>query len=305
MRVLSLLPAGTEIAAALGAAGELVGVTHECDWPPEVAALPRVTASAVAAGGEPGAVDASVRAVAAAGAPLFALDHRRIAALAPDVILTQALCQVCAVSEADVRALAAGLTPAPEVVTLAGATLDGVLGDVTRVAASLGREARGARLVDELRGRMRRVHETLGAAQAPRPGVAVIEWTDPVYAAGHWVPEMVRRAGGEDVLARPGEHSTARTPEVVRAADPELILFSPCGYTATRAAAEARRTLARPAWEWARRRRVWAVDANGLVSRPGPRLVRGVEVMAAMIAPALFAAPAADEAVCLTSRWRA
>ncbi|HVE80144.1 MAG TPA: ABC transporter substrate-binding protein [Gemmatimonadaceae bacterium] len=305
MRVLSLLPAGTEIVAALGGAAELVGVTHECDWPPEVTALPRVTTSAVSPGADPAAVDASVRQAAAAGTPLFALDHRRIAALAPDVILTQALCEVCAVSETDVRALVAGLTPPPEVVTLLGTTLDGVLDDITRVAAALGRASQGARLVADLRGRMRRVHDTLERARAPRPRVAVIEWTDPVYAAGHWAPEMVRRAGGEDVLARPGEHSTARTADAVREADPELILFSPCGYAATRAAAEARRTLARVGWEWARGRRVWAVDANGLVSRPGPRLVRGVEVMAAMIAPSLFAAPAADEAVCLTSRWRA
>jgi iron complex transport system substrate-binding protein len=297
MRTVSLLPAATEIVAALGAVDRLVGVTHECDYPAAVAVRARVTSSAVDGAAPPGVVDAAVRDMALGGAPLFTVHERMIAALRPELILTQALCDVCAVSETDVRALAARLRPLPRVVTLAATTLDGVFGDVLRVAEALGVPEAGERLVAELRGRLRRVHETLKAAAAPRPRVAVIEWTDPVYAAGHWVPEVVRRAGGVDVLASPGQHSRPRDADEVRRADPEVLLVAPCGYDAARAAEEARRLLAREEWAWARDRRVWALDANGLVSRPGPRLVDGAEVMAAIFAPTLFPPPAEAHAV--------
>ena len=301
MRVLSLLPAATEIVAALGGSPELVGVTHECDWPPHVAALPRVTASGVDAAASAQAVDAAVRALGEAGAPVFALDAARIVALRPDVIVTQALCDVCAVSETDVRALARRMSPEPRVVTLAGSTLDGILADIEAVALGLGVPDAGERLVAGLTARMRRVHETLKGARAPRPRVAVIEWSEPAYAAGHWVPEMVRRAGGVDVLAEPGTHSCRVSPEAVRAADPEIVLVAPCGYDVARASAEAEWLLAQPEWAWARERTVWALDANGLVSRPGPRVVDGIETMAAIFAPALFPAPAPAVAVPLRS----
>ncbi|HEX3160813.1 MAG TPA: ABC transporter substrate-binding protein [Gemmatimonadaceae bacterium] len=302
MRVLSLLPAATEIVAALGGSPELVGVTHECDWPPTVTGLPRVTVSAVDAAASAQVVDAAVRALGEAGTPVFALDSARIVALRPDVIVTQALCDVCAVSETDVRALARRMSPEPRVVTLGGTTLDGILADIGAVALALGVQQAGERLVDELTARMRRVHETLKGARAPRPRVAVIEWSEPTYAAGHWVPEMVRRAGGTDVLAQPGMHSCRLSPEAVRAADPEIVLVAPCGYDVARAAAEAEQMLARPEWTWARHRTVWALDANGLVSRPGPRLVDGIEAMTAIFAPALFPAPAPAVAVPLRPR---
>jgi iron complex transport system substrate-binding protein len=290
-RVVSLLPAGTEIVAALGDAGVLAGVTHECDFPAAVRSLPRVTSSAVDAAADPGVVDASVRELSAAGAPLFAIDAARVAELRPEVILTQAVCEVCAVSESDVRALAECLTPAPCVVTLSASTLDGVFDDIRCVAAALGTAAAGDALVHGLRGRLRQVHETLKGARAPRPRVAVIEWTDPVYAAGHWVPEMVRRAGGVDVLARDGEHSRRVTPEQVAASDPEVLVVAPCGYDVARAADEARRLLGADEWAWARSHLVWALDGNALLSRPGPRLVEGVEVLAAALHPAHFPPP--------------
>ncbi|HEU4632202.1 MAG TPA: ABC transporter substrate-binding protein [Gemmatimonadaceae bacterium] len=295
MRVLSLLPAATDIVAALGRGAWLVGVTHECDAP-EAAGAARVTRSAVDAAQPAGAVDGAVRALAATGAPIFTLDEARIAALAPDVVLTQRLCDVCAVSETDVRALAARLVPAPRVVTLGGTTLDGIWADVRAVAGALGEPARGAALLAAAEARLRRVHETLKAARAPRPRVAVIEWTDPPYAAGHWVPELVRRAGGVDVLATPGEHSRPRAPAEIAAADPEVLLIAPCGYDVARAEAEARALLARDEWAWARGRRVWALDANALTSRPGPGVVRAVEVLAAIVAPGLFGVPAPDGA---------
>jgi iron complex transport system substrate-binding protein len=294
MRVLSLLPAATDAVVALGLADRLVGVTHECDAP-GTAALPRVTASAVRADAEAGAVDAAVRALAADGAAIFALDEDRIAALRPDVVLTQRLCDVCAVSETDVRALA-GRIGVRAVVTLGATTLDAVWEDVRAVAGALDAADAAGRLVADAQARMRAVHEVLKAARAPRPRVAVIEWGDPVYAAGHWVPDMVRRAGGVDALAAPGEHSTTRTVAQVRDADPEVLLVAPCGYDAARAGREARRLLADDAWAWARGRRVWAVDANRLVSRPGPLLADGVVAMAAILAPDLFDAPDASAA---------
>ena len=300
MRVVSLLPAGTEIVAALGAFEHLVGVTHECDHPAAVISRARVTTSAIDAARDAGAVDAQVRANSAAGAPLFALDATRIAALRPDLILTQALCDVCAVSETDVRALAVRLTPVPRVVTLAAATIDGVLDDIARVAAALSLDDEAEELLAGLRARLRRVHETLKSAGAPRPRVAVIEWTDPVYAAGHWVPEMVRKAGGIDVVATAGAHSVTVDVDAVRSADPEVLFVSPCGYDVARAARAAEWLLARPEWAWARGRRIWALDANGIVSRPGPRLVDGIETMAAAMHPELFPAPLSEHARDLT-----
>jgi iron complex transport system substrate-binding protein len=300
-RVVSLLPAATEIVAALGAAESLVGVTHECDFPHAIHGLPRVTAATIDALADAAAVDAQVRRRSAAGAPLFALLADRIASLAVDLFITQALCDVCAVSEHDVRALAADLSPAPRVVTLAGTTLEGIFADVSRVADAIGAPERGSALLSSLRARMQHVHETLAAARAPRPRVAVLEWMDPVYAAGHWVPEMIRRAGGRDVLASVGEHSGTRTMAQLRTADPEVVLISPCGYSAARAAAEGRRLLSGQNWRWTRGRRIWALDANGLVSRPGPRLVRGIEVFAAIFNPTMFSKPDEGEAVELTT----
>jgi iron complex transport system substrate-binding protein len=288
MRVVSLLPAATEIVAALGALEHLVGVTHECDHPSVVRSRARVTRSDVAVGAAPGAVNAQVADLAASGAPLFTLDESRIAALHPDLVLTQALCDVCAVSEDDVRAVVGRLTPSPRVVTLSAGTLDGVLADIRAVADALGLQDEGDELLQGLAARMRQVHETLKAARAPRPRVAVVEWTDPVFPAGHWTPEMIRRAGGVDVLMEPGQHSVAVPLEQVAAADPEIVLVAPCGYDVARAEAEGRAVLADARWGWLAGRQVWAIDANALVSRPGPRLVDGIETFARVFNPALF-----------------
>lgn len=288
MRIVSLLPAATEIVAALGAGSELVGVTHECDHPPAVASLPRVTRSAVDATRAPGEIDREVRALASTGGALFALDEARLAALAPDVMLTQALCEVCAVDEGDVRALAARLAPAPAVVTLGGTTLGGVFDDVRRVAGAIGRAPQGEAVVAELEARVRAVHERLKAERAPRPRVAVIEWTDPLYAAGHWTPELVRRAGGVDVLAQAGEHSRPVTADAVRAATPEAVIIAPCGFDLARATAELERLRASPEWEWARDVAWHALDGNAFLSRPGPRLVDALEALAHLLHPSIF-----------------
>jgi iron complex transport system substrate-binding protein len=284
-RVVSLLPGATEIVAALGALDRLVGITHECDHPSEVSGHTRVTSTRVDTSAPPDVVDAQVRELARTGAPLFAILEAQIARLAPDLLLTQALCDVCAVSEDDVRALAGRLNPPPRVVTVSATTLDGVLDDIRIVAAALGIADHGRAVVDGLVIRLRAVHDVLKAAQAPRPRVAVIEWVDPLFSGGHWIPDMVRRAGGRDVIAAPGSHSTTMSGDAIAEARPDVIIVAPCGYDVTRAAAAAG-TLTVPAGV-----SVWAVDANGLFSRPGPRLVDGVETLAAVLHPALFPPP--------------
>lgn len=290
MRVLSLLPASTEIIAALDAADSIVGVTHECDFPAAVVqSLPRVTRSTMSASlATPREIDEAVRGLSHAGDPLYLLDESAIASLAPDLIVTQALCEVCAVSEADVRAIAARLPSHPEIVTISGSTWDEVAGDIRRVGAALGCVDVAAGVIESLEARIRAVHETLGAARAPRPRVVVIEWTDPIFAAGHWVPELVRRAGGRELMSVAGEHSTVRSVDSVRDARPELLIVAPCGYDAARAADAARELLAKDDWRWARGIPAWAVDANSLLSRPGPRLVDGIETLASIMHPDLF-----------------
>jgi iron complex transport system substrate-binding protein len=286
--VVSLLPSGTEIVAALGRSDALVGVSHECDYPASVAHLPRVTSTAIDHTADAATVDATVRAQASAGHSLYTVDWDLVGRLSPELIVTQALCNVCAVNETECRLNAARLTPRPLIATLAGSTLDGVLEDIERVAVAFGDAVAGAQLTKALRDRMAVIHEKLGAERAPKPRVVVIEWTDPLFIAGHWVPEMIRRAGGMDVVGIPGSHSTVVTRDAIRAARADIVLVAPCGYDVHRAA-RAARDLA-----WPDGVPVWAVDANSLLSRPGPRLIDGIETLAQIFHPALFGAPRPD-----------
>jgi len=289
LRVVSLLPSATEIVAALGAGDQLVGITHECDYPATVRSRERVTECAIDSLAAPAAIDAQVREITSQGLPLYTLREAAIAALCPDLILTQALCDVCAVMETDVRALAARLTPEPRVISLSATSLDAVFADIALAGSALQLESKAEELIAGFRSRLRSIHDTLMAAHAPRPRVAVIEWSDPIFAGGHWVPEMVHRAGGVDVLATAGEHSKVVALDAVIAADPDVVLIAPCGYGLDRAAAEAQRLIALPEWRFLHTRAVWALDANALTSRPGPRLVDGIEVMAQIFNPSLFA----------------
>ena len=297
MRVVSLLPAATEIVAELGAADTLVGVSHECDYPPEITSLPRVTRSRLDASGNPVQVDEAVGEPGADAESLFELDEALVASLRPDLILTQAVCDVCAVREEDVRTLATRLRPMPGIVALSATTLDGVLEDIRAVATALEVVDEAEELLAGMRERMHRVHARLKGNSAPRPRVAVLEWTDPLFAAGHWVPQMVRRAGGVDVLGASDVKSRAVTMDELVSAAPEVLVFAPCGYDLDRASEEARRRLMRPEWGWATRTRVWAMDGNGLVSRPGPRIVTGIEVLAQLLNPSLFPPPLRSRAV--------
>jgi iron complex transport system substrate-binding protein len=300
----SQLPAATEIVAALGALDQLVGITHECDFPPEVASLPRVTSSAVDRDAGSAQIDAAVRSLSTSGAAVFRLDDALVARLAPDVLVTQSVCDVCALPESEVDRALASLGGRARRVTLGATTLDGVWDDVRRLAEALGRADEGAALVASLVERMRRVHEALKAARAPRPRVVVVEWLDPLFVAGHWTPELVRRAGGIDVLAKPGMHSVTVDVATVRDARPEVILFAPCGFGVDRAAAEARALLGTSEWSWASGVACWALDGNALTSRPGPRLVDAVEVMGAIFAPGLFDAPSPHYARYLVPQGR-
>lgn len=297
MRIVSLLPAATEIVALLGATDHLVGVSHECDYPDIVGSRARVTRATIPDTHDPAAIDAAVRAQHEAGLALFAIDESRVRALHPDVLLTQALCEVCAVRESDVRALATRLAPEPRVITLGGTSLDGILDDIRAVGEALDASDEVEETLAGLRDRVRHVHETLKAARAPRPRVALVEWTEPVYLAGHWGPEQITRAGGIDVLGVAGAHSVPVGMDALREAEPEIVLFAPCGYSLDAAAAEARRCLALPAWGWLAGRQVWALDANGLTSRPGPRVVDGIEAMARIFNPSLFTEVAGAHAV--------
>ena len=299
MRIVSLLPSATEIVAGLGALDQLVGVTHACDYPPQIAALPRLTRTRVDAHAAPDVIDRDVRTAAEQGLPLYEVDEERLASLEPDVIVTQALCEVCALRETDVRELSKRLRSPPAVVTLSGTSIDGIFADIQRVGEAIDAEDEAEELILGLRARLRSVHERLRASHAPRPRVAVLEWTSPVYTAGHWVPEMVHRAGGVDALATPGSHSRAVGVADVAAAGPDVLVFAPCGYDLSRATREARDAFGSDPWRWAADLAAWAIDANALASRPGPRVVDGVETIAALLHPALFGPPAQDRAVYL------
>ena len=290
MRTVSLLPAATEIMAFLGATEHLVGITHECDFPPVVRSRARVTRSALPHHTDPAQTDAAVRKQSESGLALFTLDEKRITALHPDLLLTQALCDVCAVRESDVRALASRLQPPPRVVTLSGTTIDGIFADVVSVAEALGVPDEAEELIAGLQERLKRIHKVLKTERAPRPRVVLIEWTEPVYLAGHWGPEQIHRAGGRDVGATAGAHSVAVPLAQVISEQPEIVLIAPCGYGLAAARAEALRLLNHPDWAWLAGRQVWALDANGLVSRPGPRVVEGIEAMARIFNPSLFSA---------------
>jgi iron complex transport system substrate-binding protein len=281
MRIVSLVPSATEMLFALGLGDEVAAVTHECDYPPEVAELPRVTSDVIGAGLPPAEIDRAVRALTEEGRSIYELDEARLRALQPDLIVTQALCAVCAVSFDDVRALAERMDPQPEVISLDPHTLGEVLGDVRTLAEATDVRDAGVDLVQAAASRIDRVRGAVRAAAPVR--VAALEWLDPVYVAGHWTPQMIQYAGGEDVLGLPGEHSEVRTWEEVAAAQPEVVVVMPCGYHAERALDEAYEYGDELAELGARR--VVAVDAAAYFSRPGPRLVDGLELLGHVLHP--------------------
>jgi iron complex transport system substrate-binding protein len=280
VRIASLVPSSTEMLFALGLGDGVVAVTHECDYPPEARTLPHLTRSVIPEGRSAAEIDEAVRARTGRGEALYELDEETLHGLDVDLIVTQAVCEVCAVSYDDVRAVAASLPTEPRVVSLDPSTLGEVLADVPRLAEAAGAHAAGERLAAEAAGRIDAVRAAVEGA--PRPRVAALEWLDPVYVGGHWVPQMIDLAGGEDVLGLPGERSRTAAWEEVEAARPEVVVSMPCGYDAERAARETLERRERLAPLGAR---VTAVDAAAYFSRPGPRLVDGIELLAFLLHP--------------------
>jgi len=294
LRIVSLLPSSTEIVYALGLGDALVGVTHECDFPPAARALPAVTSSGIPSAATPGEIDRHVRASVHAGSSLYALDANALAALRPTLVLTQELCAVCAVDYATVAGAVRRANLDPRVLSLEPTTLAAVLETIATIGDVCGVPETAARVVSVLAERL----AALAARARPvRPRTLVLEWTDPPMGGGHWTPELVRIAGGEPILAVSGGRSSVLAWEAVAAADPDVVLVAPCGF-ALPAALEACRALAdHPTWRQlraVRAGRAYAIDGNAYVNRPGPRLVETAEIFASAIDDSPTPAGASD-----------
>jgi iron complex transport system substrate-binding protein len=298
LRVISLLPSATEMVHFAGAADRLVGVTHECDHPPGVERLPKLTSSRIDPTLFGAEIDAEVNRLVTDDESIYALDADLLEGLAPDLVITQGLCEVCAVSTSLVEEAISGLGSEPDLLVLNPTSLEDVLDDTVRVGEALGLGEGVRRRVATLRGRLGEIEDAV--AGLARPSVGCIEWLDPPFSAGHWVPEMVRLAGGRELFAGPGERSVRLDWPTVFEAAPEVLVLMPCGFDAARAAEEARSLPGLPGWSGlpaARDGRVWAVDANSYFSRPAPRLVEGVEILARVLHPGAFTeAPAPSDA---------
>jgi iron complex transport system substrate-binding protein len=281
MRIVSLVPHATELLFALGLGPQVVAVTHECDFPREALELAKVTRDVLPAGLSAGEIDAAVRERTLEGEAIYALDRDALAKLTPDLIVTQELCPVCAVSYDEVAALARELPSRPQVIALDPKTLGETLGDVRTVAQATDSRDRGVELIAQAAGRIDRVK--LAVRGQRRVRVAALEWLDPVYIAGHWTPQMIELAGGKDVLGLPGEHSQVFSWEQVAAARPEVVVVMPCGYDAERARQEALEHAAKLSALGTRR--IVAVDASAYFSRPGPRLIDGLELLGHILHP--------------------
>jgi iron complex transport system substrate-binding protein len=281
MRIVSLVPHATELLFALGLGPEVVAVTHECDHPPAALAVRRVTRDVLRGGLTAAEIDAAVRERTLRGEAIYELDREALAALSPDLIVTQALCPVCAVSYTEVAELAEALPSRPQVVSLDPHTLGETMSDVHTLAQATDRHEAAAELLAETNARLDRI--TLAVRDRPRPRVVALEWLDPVYIAGHWTPELIELAGGECLLAAPGAPSTTVSWEAVLDAQPEVVVAMPCGYDAPRAHAEALTYTSELAALNARL--VVAVNASAYFSRPGPRLIDGLELLAHILHP--------------------
>lgn len=301
MRIVSLLPGATELVCALGLEDHLVGVSHECDFPPEVvASLPRLTRSALPEGlTDPAAIDAAVRERARRGEPLYVIDEEQLAALEPNLILTQALCEVCAVPAGQALRASQRLRSSPRVIGVNTYRLEDLFNAVRQIAEIAGVPERAEGLIREWRARLARVEAAVSGA--PRPRVLLLEWLDPPFGCGHWVPEMVEIAGGTEVIGRPGEPSRRIRWEEALEAEPEVIGLIPCGYRLPEVIA-ARTLLERlPFWRWfpaVQMRNVYALEASAYFSRPGPRTFDGVELLAAVLHPDRFHTDLVDRAAC-------
>jgi iron complex transport system substrate-binding protein len=287
VRIASLVPSATEMLFALGLGDQVVAVTHECDYPAEASSKPHLTRSLVPEGLSAGEIDAAVRRLTGEGRHLYELDERALRELDVDLIVTQAVCEVCAVSYDDVVAVAARLPTRPRVISLDPSNLAEVLADVPRLGEAAGVAERGTRLRDQLERRLESVRAAV--AGATRPRVLALEWLDPPFIGGHWVPEMIGIAGGEDVLGAAAAKSRTAEWDELAASRPEVVVAMPCGWDAVQSRSEVQAHAAEVAALDAER--IWAVDAAASFSRPGPRLVEGTELLAHLLHPDRVDAP--------------
>jgi iron complex transport system substrate-binding protein len=293
MRIVSLIPSATEIVFALGLGDQLEGVTFECDFPPAARTKAVVSGTALPEAhptGEaltPREIDDAVSATVADGQPIYTLDTARIGAIAPDLILAQDLCRVCAVPSGAVEDALDVLGCRADVVSLDPDSLDAVIACIGVVGDATGTADIAQKLMDGLRARVDAVRAAVAGRSRPR--VLALEWSDPPFSGGHWVPDMIAAAGGVALLARAGARSERLEWLDIAAAAPDVVVFMPCGYDLARAVDEAVSLLNRPELASAS---LWATDANALYSRPGPRVVDGVETLAAILHPDVAARPA-------------
>lgn len=295
MRIVSLLPSATEIVFALGLGDELVGVTHECDYPPDVRGIPVVTRSVHdLSRASSHAIHRLVEGSIQAGSSIYALDEEALAAARPDLILTQELCRVCAVGYRDVNEAARRLDGPATVLSLEPTSVEGILNSISTVGAMTEAEDAALEVVEELRERLRAVEEIVVGRRDHGfrpPRVAAVEWLDPPFAVGHWVPQQVRLAGGWELLGREGERAAETTWDAVREVDPEILVLMPCGFHLAETLDEWSDTERPDGWEdlrAVRDERVYAVDGSSYFSRPGPRVVDGIEVLAELFDPIAF-----------------
>lgn len=289
--VASLLPSITEIVCALGCRERLVGRSHECDFPPDVAALPVLTAPKLDASAPSRRIDERVKALVSEGLSVYRVDAEKLRQLAPDLVLTQHQCEVCAASLGDVEAALAEWTGTrPRLLSLDPQTLGDVWGDFARVAEALGVAERGRALCEELASRIGEVVEQTQRVRN-RPSLACIEWIDPLMAAGNWLPELVTLAGGRNLFGEVGAHSPWIDLDALAAADPDVIVLLPCGFDLSRTRAELPALSSDPRWQGLRalrQGRVFLGDGNQYFNRPGPRLVESLEILAEILHADLF-----------------
>lgn len=290
-RIVSLLPSATEIVAALGAANALVGRSHECDFPESVASVPACTALKQPLTGDSAAIHREITTLIEQALGIYRVDAEKLLALAPDVIITQSQCEVCAVSENDLRgALAEWLGAPPQVISLAPATIAEVADSFRTIADGIGRAAQGDALAEGMTSRIAALAAS-NASVARRPRVATIEWIEPLMTAGNWVPELIAAAGGENLFGVAGVHSPWLPWEEFIACDPDVIVAMPCGFDLARTGAEMNAVAARDGWRTLRAVRngkVAIVDGNRFFNRPGPRLADSAEILAEILHPATF-----------------
>lgn len=284
MRIVSLVPHATELLFALGLGPDIVGVTHECDYPPAALEVEHVTRDVLPSGLSAPEIDAAVRERTLNGETIYELDSEKLVELEPDLIVTQALCPVCAVSYDEVAEIAQTLPSQPQVIPLDPRTLGETLGDIRTLAQATDTRDAGVELVARAAGRIDRVKLAVRGTAPAR--VAALEWLDPVFVAGHWTPQIIALAGGIDVLGMAGEHSETVSWEDLAAAEPQVVVVMPCGYAAERAHEEALAYASELASIGAQR--VVAVNASAYFSRPGPRLIDGLELLAHILHPELL-----------------